>query len=449
MKAHRVLLGATILLLALPVLASNGMNMIGFGAESVAMGGADLATTGSPCSMNINPAGIAHLERPEFEFGLSPMSPSLTHTDGMGNNRTDSLDRYPVPYVGYTHPLRKVTLGIGLFVQGGMGAEYQDLSTPFSAMLNSGQLPPGFFDGDVIPAGDDTQTKIAHAKLTPTVAWHVRPKVTLGVTLNVSEVQADMMLFPETSVMADMDQSGVIGDSPSDAFFGMRLQDASATGFGLKFGVQYKDGPLSVAGAYSTKTDLDLDGGTVTMNMTAMGMGKVNYDAAMVDFAWPQQVGVGLAYQVSPRILLAGDVDWIDWADAIDTVAIELSNPDQPMAPASRRIPFQMNWENQWVGALGAAVTPAPDWVVRMGYNHGDTPVPASTLKPLFPAIGEDHVTAGFGVTKKDWTFDLALEYVLENQLTNYSSGPGNIFGPGSQETLSHFAAHFMVRRAL
>ena len=43
------------LLLAVHVAsAANGMNMIGFGAESVAMGGADLAVTDSPSSMNIN-----------------------------------------------------------------------------------------------------------------------------------------------------------------------------------------------------------------------------------------------------------------------------------------------------------------------------------------------------------------------------------------------------------
>lgn len=447
--SHAFFLTSLLLFVAVPILASNGMNMIGFGAESVGMGGADLALTDNPCSMNINPAGILQPENALFEFGLSPMSPSLTHTDAMGNNREDQLQRYPIPFIGYTHPLRRVTLGIGLFVQGGMGAEYRDLSTPFSVMANSGRLPVGFFDGDVIPAGDDTQTRIAHAKLTPTVAWRVNPKMTMGVTLNVSQVQADMKLLPETSVMADLDQSGVTGDSPGDAFFGIHMRDASATGYGLKFGAQFKHGPLSLAGAYSTKTDLDLEDGTLTMNMTSIGLGKVNYDATMSNFAWPQQAGLGMAYQVSPRVQLAGDLDWIDWANAIEKVTIELSNPDVPVAPASRQIALPMNWENQWVWALGAAVTPAPDWVVRMGYNHGDSPVPASTLRPLFPAIAEDHFTAGFGVTKKDWTYGLALEYVLENTLTNNSNGPTNLFGPGSQETLSQFVAHFQVRRTL
>ena len=50
--------------------AANGMNMIGFGAESVAMGGADLAVTDNPSSMNINPAGLAWCVLPEFDLGV-------------------------------------------------------------------------------------------------------------------------------------------------------------------------------------------------------------------------------------------------------------------------------------------------------------------------------------------------------------------------------------------
>ena len=451
MKPRRLLAWASVLLLAvLPAHAANGMNMIGFGPESVGMGGADLALTASPCSMNINPAGIAQTGQAEFEFGLSPMNPSLSHSDEMGNDRGDDLQRYPTPYVGYTHPLNRVTLGIGLFVQGGMGAEYDDLATPFSRMANSGLLPSVFFDGDVIPAGDDTKTKITHAKLTPTVAWRVRPTLTMGVALNVSYATAEMKLFPETSVVADLDGSGAAGDSTSDVFFGMHLEDASSFGYGLRFGVQYREGPFSVAGAYSTKTSLDLDGGTMTMNLTAAGLGKVHYDAELADFGWPQQAGLGLAYRISPRFLIAGDVDWIDWADAIETITIELENPDVPQAPPSRQIPFRMDWESQWVWALGAEITPAPDWVVRMGYNHGDTPIPAESLRPLFPAIAEDHVTGGFSVAKGVWTLDVALEYVLENEITNNSTDPTvNPFGPGSQESLSQFVTHVLMRRSL
>jgi long-chain fatty acid transport protein len=307
MKLHRATFRSVcaigLMLLATQVAdASNGMNMIGFGAESVSMGGADLALTDCSAALNINPAGIAWCPQPEFVFGLAWMWPSLNHQDQLGNDRDDELDRYPMPLFGYAHPMGNLTWGVGLFVQGGMGAEYQDLTTPFAAMANSGMLPPGFFLGDSVPNFDDTRTNVMFAKLTPTLAWRIRPKWTVGATLNVGYARAEMELFPETSIMADLDQSGTEGDSPNDFFFGMDLQDTSSLNYGLRVGFQYESGALSLGGAYVTETDLDLDGGTMTLNMSSMGLGKVDYDAKMSGFAWPRQAGLGMAYQVSPRV---------------------------------------------------------------------------------------------------------------------------------------------------
>jgi long-chain fatty acid transport protein len=414
------------------------MNMIGFGPESIGMGGADLAVTETPSAMNINPAGIGRCLNRELDLGASLMRPSLSHSDRFGNDKEDVLDRYPMPFLAYVHPVRDFTYGVGLFVQGGLGAEYQGLSTPFSALAP--QLPS-------VPETDATITRVIHAKITPTMAWRIRPKLTVGASLNVSYARAEMGLFPETSLMADRDQSGEAGDAPGEIFFGMKAEDVSAVGYGLRVGVQYQPGALAIGAAYSTETSLDFDGGTMSMNLAALGLGKVEYDCKMTDFAWPRQAGLGLAYRVKPSLLIAADVDWIDWSSAIKTLAIEVESPDVSGAPPSAEIPFLMNWDDQWVWALGMEHTPVRNWRVRLGYNHGNTPIPDSTLRPLFPAIGEDHITGGFGVTRGPWTFDLGLEYVLESRKTNNNRElTVNPFGPGSQETLSQVMGHFKVR---
>lgn len=434
---------------AQPAAASNGMNMIGYGAESVAMGGADLAFIRSPSAMNINPAGIGWTLRPELAFALGAVNPSLRHTDRLGNDTEDVLDRYPMPFVGYAHPVGDFTLGIGLFVQGGMGAEYQGLVTPFSAQANSGQLPPGFFGESQIPLTDATLTNLAHAKLTPTVAWRALSGLTLGVSLNVSYATVDMQLFPDTSVRADLDRSGVAGDSPSDHFFGMDGKDISGVGYGLRVGFQYETGALSLGGSYASEIDLDLDGGTMAMNLSALGLGKVPYDCSMSGLTWPRQAGIGLAYRVGPRLLLAADVDRVEWSSAISTITVSLDNPGQPGAPPDRQVPLRMGWNDQWVWALGTEISQGRSWVARLGYNHGKSPVPDSMLRPLFPAIAEGHVTGGAGYTRGPWIFDLALEYALEAEKTNRSPDASvNVFGPGASENLSQVTVHFMLRRA-
>jgi long-chain fatty acid transport protein len=380
-------------------------------------------------------------------LGLSLLRPSLNHSDRFGNDREDVLQRYPVPFVAYVHPVRDMTFGVGLFVQGGLGAEYTGLTTPFAAMAT--QVPPAFFNGDLVPSTDNTLTKIMHAKLTPTAAWRVNPALTVGANLNVSYARAEMKLFPGTSVMADLDRSGTEGDSPRDFFSGMHVKDMSSFGYGLRVGLQYKFGALALGGAFCTETSLDFDGGTMTMNLSSLGLGNVHYDAEASGLAWPAQAGLGAAYRVNPQFMIAADVDWVNWSGAIETLKIKINNPDVPVAPPSREIPFQMDWTDQWVWAVGVELTPAPDWAIRLGYNHGDTPVPEATLKPLFPAIAEDHLTGGVGVTRGRWTFDLGLEYVLETDKTASGLDPmANPFGQGSQETLSQLVGQLMARFA-
>jgi long-chain fatty acid transport protein len=106
-----------------------------------------------------------------------------------------------------------------------------------------------------------------------------------------------------------------------------------------------------------------------------------------------------------------------------------------------------MGWEDQWVYALGVEITPVGDWTWRMGYNHGKAPIPDASLKPLFPAIGENHLTGGVGYSMGSWSLDAGLERVIESEKINNSSDANNPLGPGSTETLSQVMAHFMVRR--
>ena len=428
--------------------ASNGMNLIGFGAVSISMGGADLAVTDSAAAMNINPAGIGWCIEPQLDIGAGFFNPSLTHTDMLGNNEDDSLDRVPVPFIGYVHPVGDLTLGIGMFFQGGLGVEYKNLVTPFAAIAGSGMFPPGFFGRSELPMTDTVKTELAHAKFTPALAWRANEKVTLGATLNVSYAQAEMMFLPETSLLADFNMSGIPGDAPGEMFAGLHIDGVSTWAYGLRLGLQYKDGPLQLGFSYSTETDLEFDGGTMTMNLTALGLGKVRYDAMMKNFAWPQQAGGGFGYRINPKWLVAADLDWINWSSAIETITITATNPDHPMAPPSREVMMPMGWDDQWVYAIGFEVNPNDDWTIRFGFNHGDTPIRAELSRPQFPAIAEDHVTAGFGYSSGQWVFDVGFEYVPEAEMTNNNPDMSlNPFGPGSTETLSQFAAYLTLRR--
>ncbi|HIA01261.1 MAG TPA: hypothetical protein EYN66_05040, partial [Myxococcales bacterium] len=83
-------------------------------------------------------------------------------------------------------------------------------------------------------------------------------------------------------------------------------------------------------------------------------------------------------------------------------------------------------WNNQHVVALGAQYALTDELDLRMGYNYGTNPVPEYYLQPLFPAVVQEHFTAGFGYAPDGETFsvDMSYSYVPEASLTSSSLSP-------------------------
>ena len=114
--------------------AGNGLSPIGFGLESNAMGGADLAVARDPFALGTNPAGIAQLHGLNLELhGGVARALGIRHEDernadaGMRNpyvpeinlGVTDQLGSYPI------------CVGLTLAATGGGGYDYGRIATPF------------------------------------------------------------------------------------------------------------------------------------------------------------------------------------------------------------------------------------------------------------------------------------------------------------------------------
>lgn len=226
-----------------------------------------------------------------------------------------------------------------------------------------------------------------------------------------------------------------------DDFPGMDVTGLKSFGFAGRVGAQVKVGPMVRLGAtYTSESTIKLDGGNAKLNFGQM---KVNYDAELQDFTWPQEAEAGIAVTPAKGLTVAFDVKWINWSAAIDKPVLKIANPDQAVGMTSRDITFDMAWEDQWVYAIGVEYVFNPMHTLRAGYNYGKSPVPDANLSPLFPATVEQHVTLGYGLTLGQWGVNLAYEYAFENtQVNNNSDQQVNMFGPGlevshSQNTVS------------
>lgn len=414
-----------IVLLALtsPVWASNGLNLIGFGAESYIMGGADLAVARDTTAMNTNPAGLSQIDnrRLDLYFALGFPLDGFRHQDMFGNDARISSPPAKLANFGYGHRMGdRTTVGLGLFAQGGSGIEHDALETAYGTR-------------------DELSVAFLIARLTPAVAVQVNDVLSVGASLLVTYSSFAQRFFPNTSY-ADPD--------PSRSFFGSELKDLETLNVGAKLGLLYRvSNRIRLGVAYTSRVPLKFEEGRMIANMSAVGLGNVTYRSVTAEgIDQPQELGIGLAFEPTDRWLLAGEVNWIDWSEAVERTTLEARDPDNATAPATIRVTQDQNWRDQYVLALGLVYAWTERAVIRAGYNYGRNPVPAETINPLLAPVGEHHVTFGGGYQiGSTWRIDGGVEYAFENEVTY--TNPNLPFGPNAKESYEFTSLHMTLSR--
>jgi long-chain fatty acid transport protein len=182
--------------------------------------------------------------------------------------------------------------------------------------------------------------------------------------------------------------------------------------------------------------------GRVDVDQAALGRGKVRYDGLKLEgLAQAQELGIGVAWQVTPKLLVAADLTWIDWSDALRTTSLRASDPGDPQALPVLRLGSTQDWRDQYVIALGTAYQPGEAVTLWAGYNYGRNPVPDRHLSPLLASIYEHHLTAGAAwQPREDLRLGLAVEYLVPNEV-RYDN-PELPFGPDAKARVAYAAVH-------
>ena len=400
-------------------LASNGLNLIGFGTESTMMGGADVAVARDTTALNTNPAGLAQLKRPALDvYSATAYSLDVGHRDPQNDvqvsNHFISLGGF-----GYSRPLGAgdVTVGFGVFVQGGAGNKFDSVNTGFGNT-------------------DELSALFGILKFGVGAAWQVTEKLALGASVAAIYSRVEQRVFPNTSVIAPV------------PFFGLQLKGVDGVNPGFRAGAQYKvDGRWVLGATFAPKASLTMDGGSAVVNMTAAGLGAVTYrDVRLSGLALPREVAVGAAWQATNRTLLAVKLEWLNWADALKSSTLTLNSPSQPGAPPSIVSVAALDWTNQTVIAIGVAHKVDERTTLRAGFNYGANPIPAHTTSPLLAAIAEKHFSAGGSHRfENGWELGGGLEY-QPGARVSYSN-PQAPLGVNAEERNKYVAVDVMLSR--
>ncbi|PLY16273.1 MAG: hypothetical protein C0631_04475 [Sedimenticola sp.] len=398
-----------------PVLATNGMNLEGYGPIATGMGGASMAYDNGTAAMMNNPAtlGLAD-DGARLDLAIGFLGPDVEVVGGQSSGG----DSYIMPAAGYTRRSGNLTYGIGMFAQGGMGTEF--------AMGIDGM---------------EERSELGVGRLILPLAYNVNDNLTVGGSVDFVWAMLDLKMAMPLANMAGLitepgngTLGGALGDMMTAGYDNARLDfsdgsdytgKAKGTGFAGKLGFTYKINDMATIGAsYHTKTSLnDLETSasgaslivTDTVNPTQEVPGKIT----VKDFQWPSTFGMGISVKPTDQWMFAADIKKIGWEDVMEDFTMTYSSMGDSVTFA-----LPQYWEDQTVFNLGAAYKATDKLTLRAGLNLADNPIPDSTMHYLFPAIVKDHYTVGFGYDINDMSsVNFSLQHAPEVTQTNSTFG--------------------------
>lgn len=399
--------------------ATNGPQLIGFSAESTALAGAGHISIADTSAINTNPAALSLIQGIRFDFTAGVVQAFLSHSDAFGNsNFSGQNNLYAFGNLGFASRINAVpglSIGAGIFSQGGFGSGYRNLQTMFGTR-------------------DDTSSFFRYVKFAIALSYDITNKLSVGFAPSIGYADASLSLFPGTSALPSSSlPEGFSGISISDKCskaggLGVPSDCPSDIVFGIKVGMMYRvSNLLSIGASYTSPVDFNFTNGQATFNLTEFGLGKAHYDNARLSgIKWPQQVDVSVALKPMERVTFSVTGSWINW-ETINDVRIAVSETNNSLAPSQTSMEIPFNWKDQVAVGLGLSYTAIKEeswktkdrFILRVGYNYGSNPAPKETMTPIAPVILKHHLTGGFGFrfTEK-WSYDLGALYAMKNSVT-------------------------------
>jgi long-chain fatty acid transport protein len=396
-------------------MATNGMNMEGYGPISTGMGGASQAMDHGTAAMAQNPATLGLMTAPaRLDLAVGRLGPKVSSSMSGMPTADSSGTSYVMPALGYARRSGALTYGVGVFAQGGMGTDYG--ADSFLAL----------------GSGDPVRSELGVGRVLFPLVWQATPELMVGGSLDYVWATLDLRMAATGAQLGGMVTSAggnlgaalpALGGAPwarvdftdSSDFSGA----AKGTGWAGKLGVVWKAAPdVTLGASYQSKTSLgDLKTGSTRATLSAAGGFSDSGRITVVDFQWPATTAVGVAWQAMPGLMLAADVKRIEWADVMDSFNMRY---DSATMGGSVSFAMTQKWKNQTVTNLGVAWSATPELTLRGGLNIADNPIPDTYVNPLFPATVKNHYTFGVGYAFiPGQTFDGSFTYAPRVSVTN------------------------------
>ena len=399
--------------------AAQGYGVYEHGTCAMGRAGTGVA---SPCpdgsTIFFNPAGLALMTGQLISAGGTLIIPSGGFENENTGVTTDLNDRiYPVPHLYYQRRIDdRLSAGFGVFVPYGLETDWpEDFEGRF---LGYKSVAQGIY-------------------FQPTLAARLTDRISVGAGVDIVHLHVELhqradlstvALPPPAPPGATFANLGI----PAETDFADAEVSGNAWNVGASFGILWQaTDRLSLGARYLSRQKVEVTDGTVSFNQLPTGITLAQgnpfgvpagtpLDAVLAPrflddsllgtqggrtaLTLPDQVTVGVAFQLTPKLKALFDWQWVNW-EVFDQLVLEFERAGTRTIVESYRATngFRLGGEYAW----------SPTTTFRAGFLAHQAAAPDQTVTPNLPEGKRSELTLGFGTAlTRTLRLDLAYQYV-------------------------------------
>lgn len=384
---------------------ASGFGVFTQGASGLGQANAVVAHPVGPSSLYFNPALLNDISGRQIEIGTTAVyaDRSIDLDSGTTEDSNNNLNFPSNAY--YTHQVNdKLSTGFGIFFPFGLSTEW---------------------DRDYEGRYIGTKGDITTLNINPVISYRLNDKFSLAAGFSLVYLDATLEKKINQTAAYTLTNiqlggmlpalSGPLGDI-NQSFEG------EGWGHGFNLGLLYKiTNHLSLGATYRSHVDISVSGRAsfddVDPNLTI----AVSDTDGHTDIRLPAQATAGLAFNISPNIIVEAGVRWEDW-ESFKNMTVEL---DSPVLGQSTDI-TPRDWRSTWSYNIGGQYKINKIIALNAGYLYGENAVPDSTFEPLVPDSDAHLFTLGAEWALDSWKIIAAFgyEYHDDREKNNQLSDP-------------------------
>ena len=386
MKSRLILLSVFTLLISAKLFAG-GFQLNEHGARAMALGGAFTGVANDPSAVYWNGAGISQLSGTNFMIGSSLIAPASTFrgvSPAVTEYRGKNLIFFPT-HLFVTHQINeKFSLGFGFTTPFGLGTEW---------------------DEDWVGKYLAVETELKTFTANPIVTYS--PVENFSISAGFLYSFADVLITRKVGLQPYL---------ATDAFVHMEGDDMFAYGFTA--GIMYKPSKIfSIGASYHSEIKYEFEG-TATADVAQQVASLVPQGPITAELTTPQNIAVGIAVDVSNKVKLSADYQYIGWS-SYDKLEVVFTEPDPDYVSSSAR-----NYENSYIIRFGASYILNEQVTLMGGAYFDNNPVSSEYLNPSLPDA--DRLGLSFGIKAQIYeklSFEGSYLFIRGQELTVTDSG--------------------------